>query len=316
MRIFRGHTDEVRGVAYTPDSATLATCGDDSTVRLWDVATGRMIRKLREVALDRPGNATAYDVAISPDGRWLASAWGDHRIRLWGLPDGREPVVLMGHRQSVTSLAFADSSTLVSGAGAHHPNAGEVACWSNLPGDGHQIVTLTRQGVWSVAVSPSTGLVACGTSAWSGAILFWQPNSSFGWPNSSDSVVPGLDAAKVRSLKFSPDGRSLAQANMSFDQAHQGGGVATVWDVDTSRPKFTLQGHTNRIKGLAYSPDGSMLATASQDGTVRLWDAETGVQRACYDWEMGRLGCVAFAPDGMTVAAGGQRDVVVWDVEL
>jgi WD40 repeat protein len=60
--------------------------------------------------------------------------------------------------------------------------------------------------------------------------------------------------------------------------------------------------HTDRVRGVDDSPEGSLLATGSE--------------RACFDREMGRLDCVAFAPDGKTIAAAGGRDVVLWDLDL
>jgi WD40 repeat protein len=259
-----------------------------------------MIAKLTRKAHEQAGQGTVYDVAISPDGQWLASAWGDNRVRLWSMTGGHEAFVLVGHGRAVTSLAFSDRSRLVSGAGAG-TGPGEAVYWTKLPGDIHGIVPIEGHGVWSIAVSPVSGLVALGTSSVTDAVMFWQPKSS-------GPVSSVQEGSRVRSLAFSPDGQSLAHANM--------GGTAVVWDFDVSRKRFTLRGHKGRITSVAFSPDGSYLATASQDGTVRLWDAETGAARACYDWEMGRLGCVAFAPDGMTIAAGGERDVVVWDVDV
>jgi len=303
MRLLQKHTAEVRGLAYTPDSSTLASCGEDGTVRLWEVATGRMILKKSTPWKDTPRatfrHGIVYDVAISPDGQWLASAWGDHRVRIWSLPAWGDPYELIGHAESVTSVAFPDRSTLVSGSGSGS-GPGEVAYWTKLPGDVHRIVPVEGQGIWSIAVSPASGLVALGTSSVTDAVMFWQPKS-FG------PVTAVQEGSRVRSLAFSPDGQSLAHADL--------GGTAVVWDFDVSRKRFTLRGHQGRITSVAFSPDGAHLATASQDGTVRLWDAETGAPRACYDWEMGQLGCVAFAPDGMTIAAGGHRDIVVWDVE-
>jgi WD40 repeat protein len=296
MRIFRGHTSGVRGVAYTPDGSILASCGDDGTVRLWELATGRSIARLGPFS---SGREIFYDVAISPDGRWLASARRDKRILLWSLPHAATPVVLEGHDWAVTSVAFGADSTLFSAAGAGN-GGGELAWWAKLPDDARRISPIEGQGLWSVAVSPTSDLLAVGGSADSEAVHFWDRKA---W--TPEPIEVG--GCRVRSVAFSPDGSLLAHANT--------GGLAVLWDLDSGRERFNLRGHSDRVTAVAFSPDGSHLATASQDGTVLLWDAESGAERACYDWEMGRLGCVAFAPDGMTIAAGGNRDVVVWDVE-
>ncbi len=76
-----------------------------------------------------------------------------------------------------------------------------------------------------------------------------------------------------------------------------------------------LGGHSGRVRGLAYTPEGSTLASCGDDGTVRLWEAESGREQACSDWGIGKVGTVAFATDGMILAAGGEGGIVVSDVE-
>ena len=70
------------------------------------------------------------------------------------------------------------------------------------------------------------------------------------------------------------------------------------------------------VYALAFSPDGSTLASGSWDQTVRLWDVATGRERASFKWPIGRVTALAYAPDGLRLAAGGDLGaVVVWDVE-
>lgn len=114
-------------------------------------------------------------------------------------------------------------------------------------------------------------------------------------------------AREVRQLAYSPDGRTLA--------ATVGWGAA-LWDIAREQELVTLQGkHGGMVWSLAFAPDGRTLMTAGNDGTVKVWDVATGRERAAFDWGIGRVWAAAFAADGMRAAAGGDADIVVWDVD-
>ncbi|QJW95820.1 sigma-70 family RNA polymerase sigma factor [Frigoriglobus tundricola] len=76
-----------------------------------------------------------------------------------------------------------------------------------------------------------------------------------------------------------------------------------------------LEGHTDSVTAVAFSPDGKTLASASRDATIKLWDVATGKERTALTGHTGSVVAVAFAPDGKTVAsAGADKEIRLWDV--
>jgi WD40 repeat protein len=289
-RILHAGTGGVNAAAYSPDSALVVTADADGTARIFSTASGARLALMEH---DRP----VTDASFSPDGRMLATASRDRTVRLWNR-DG-SPIRTLRHDAPVLDLEFSpDQRTLVTAT-----TAGTVHIWGLDRSGSHEVlttpgperVTISADGEFLAVVGADT--VARVYSLPSGARPFDLPHDS-----------------QVLSAAFGPRKELLATgtANGSGNPAFW---TARTWDLRQGRPVYRFRGHFGRVVGVAVSPQGQFLGTASSDGTARIWDIATGrgALKSILTGHTDQLHTIEFSPKGLYVVTSSRDGkAIVW----
>jgi WD40 repeat protein/tetratricopeptide (TPR) repeat protein len=213
----------------------------------------------------------------------------------------------------VTGVAFSpDGRRLAGGFGDR-----TVKVWDAQTGQELLALKGHTGAVLSVAFSPDGRRLASTSGVWDGDNLQLVSGELKVWDAQTGQQLLALKGhtGELSTVAFSPDGTRIASGSGGRDaQRNPLPGEVLVWDAQTGQRVFTLRGHTAWVGSVAFSPDGTLLASGSGDQTVKVWAAQTG--RQLLDLP-GASGPVTFSPDSQRLAsASPDKTLKVWDVSM
>jgi WD40 repeat protein len=293
-----GHRSHNTVVAFDPEGRIAASGARDRTIALWSLADGGELMRLRG------GHSGAItSVVISADGATLLSGSDDHTARWWDIRSGAEEKRIV----SGTGLWLATSDN-ARYAVARGPGTGRhLQLWRVDVDPPKTLQPLTTEvEVLAAAVSDDGELVLIGSI--DGHVHLWRPRS-----NSLLTLV-GSHPNRTTRLIFSPDrALALSSAYAPLEGSADFSQLLILWHLSRGKALRNFVGHKRIVRDVAFSPDGRLAVSGSDDGTVRLWDVATGRERRHFDGRGGEVWAVAFSPDG-TMIASGHQDLIarVW----
>ena len=344
---FQAHTQPVKAMCFSPDGAHLATSDEKGEATIWDSTNGRLVHAcsgcdgwVEQIAYSQDGSCAAMAgtdgrirlfnprdgyqemgileghrrwaraVAFSRDGRFIASGGQDRTVRIWNRQTRESLAVYKGHEFPVVGLAFLEGEGKQQVISASQDRT--IKFWdvpSRADSAGRFMEFPFQSGVRIAAVSPDGSRAAVACADHQILVLDLNPSPALRF----SCREPGEPTCR---LAFSPDGHLLA----SSEETDRFRPCATwVWDLQTDQPAKRLDGHTTRIRGLAFDGRGRRLATADDDGTLRIWDTTAwtstcmhpvgGVGVACLAWSLDPR-----TPDVLAFGGMGSGQIALYDV--
>jgi len=296
----------VYSVAFSPDGKQFISGegSSDNTIKLWDTATGRLIRTFYGHINDYV--YSVISVAFSPDGKQIVSGSTDNTIKLWDASTGRIIRTFSAQRGAWSVVFSPDGRQILSGLGDD-----TIKLWDASTGS---LIRTFSSGtiftVYSVAFSPDGRQIISGSGS-DKTIKLWDVSTGRLIRTFSSNTNT------VHIIAFSPDGRQIVSC--SFDDS-----TIKLWDVSTGSLIRMFSGHTNSVMSVAFSPDGRQILSGSGsntvlgDNTIKLWDVATGRLIRTFPGHLKRVSSVAFSPDGRQILSSSGADsgstIKLWDI--
>ncbi|MDP3531716.1 MAG: hypothetical protein Q8S31_00285 [Alphaproteobacteria bacterium] len=282
------HEGRITQLLFSKDGKMLVSCSIDSTIKIWDPSTAKLIKTLEG------HKASVEKIAFDPENKMLASISLDKTIRLWDLNSFTQKAELLGHQDWLTDLAFTSTGdTLIT------TSLDKTIREWDLKTNNSKILYEHSNPLYFLSLHPNQKLLIA--AADDGSIIMIDRQ------NGQKTNLEG-HYGSLTSLKISPDGHHLASTSRD--------GTARLWSL-VKEPKLIkiLSGHDGPVLESSFCEANSFLTTCGQDGTFRLWKTDNGEQFMILDTGSSFLNKIYVLPHGKSLlTARAKGKVELWKI--
>jgi WD40 repeat protein/serine/threonine protein kinase len=287
---FAGHLKAVCSVAFVPAANKAFSVGEDRSIRIWELESGRCLKNLRTFTF------VPVAGAFSPDGKLASTSYGDafKTVDLWDMEKGQ--LLRRYQGMGAVGLCFSPDSQYLAAAGS----AGRVRI---LDAASEKTVWESSQSsirIFSIALLNAGKRLVAGTEE--GRLIMMSQESR----NPIFTTV--AHRGSILCLEASPDGKLVLSGGMDE--------MVILWDAGSGKEIRRFTGHRGKVATVRFIPDGKYFLSASSDGTTKLWDSNSG---RCYRTIIStaeEVTACAVSSDGKKIVTGGARgSVKLWSLD-
>ncbi|MFN6499765.1 MAG: hypothetical protein RMX65_022620 [Nostoc sp. DedQUE01] len=277
---FKAHEKKITSLGFSPNSQKILSVSEDKTLKLWNLEG-------KKITIFKGHEEEITCFSFSPDGQKVISGSNDKTLKVWNL-DGKKIKTFRGHKESINSVSFSPDGRIIASTDNEM-----MKLWSL---DGKENKTLNYAGDSVIFSSDGQTLVVQD----GGSITLRRRDGSF-----IKSFYSRYDRSK--SIIFSHDGQTIYTAGLNIDLSSFRTGLyesnlkASIFQIDSgNRVDFDFTRYNNTISSVSLSLDGKMLASVSEDKTVKLWSLEKrNFKISNESW----FNKVNFSPNGQIIAS-------------
>jgi WD40 repeat protein/predicted Ser/Thr protein kinase len=279
------HSGRVGSIRFSPMGEWVVTSSWDGTARVWDVQTGQPVGKPLQ------HKARVWHAQFSPCGHRVATASGDRTAQVWDARTGEPEGPPLSHDAEVRSAVFSpEGRRIVTSSWDHTARVWETTTWQPLT----EPMSHDTGIYWAEFHPDGQRLLTAGTG---NAVLVWNVIGS------PALLLP--HQCTMLKCEWSPDNKHVLIGTWD---------TVNVFDALSCKLLIPALRHNGHVLDAQFSPDGTLLATASDDLAVRLWDINTGALLPHSLTHDTRPRAIRFSPDGHRLVAAAGESAVIWDI--